>query len=382
MAPLDVAGAAFLLTAAVAFTVTVTRRVRAHGRFPWGWLAILAAALSLGAAVWSWPEHPRTVPPPPDVAPASSWTPPRHWAGMLPLVGPFFGEHREDLVGVGGDSRRLVILAIDGETLRERWSSAAGADEAGRTTQLTVVGQRVVWARGTRAIHVLDLATGSPLRTLRVAEHATALCPDPGDPTRALVVGEGGAHTSLDLETGAVSAAPGTARCLDLAEPVARPLRARDTVPAAPAGHELGAIRWAAPGDAVALAEGHLGVAFVVPRPGFPIDALLGFGVAEGDVRWSTPFDHPRVSAIDVDRGPVVVLLDRNTATHLAALDASTGALQWETPVGGPAEVFRLGPTRAYVMVESALLIFDRRMGRLVHTAGVTPRPAEDHSAE
>jgi hypothetical protein len=64
---------------------------------------------------------------------------------MLPVVGPFFGEGHEDFVGVAYDHghKRVTVVAVDGESFEVRWSSPAGADEHGRTTQLAVVGGRV-----------------------------------------------------------------------------------------------------------------------------------------------------------------------------------------------------------------------------------------------
>jgi hypothetical protein len=213
------------------------------------------------------------------------------------------------------------------------------------------------------------------MRTIRVDDGAAGLCPHPAEKGRVLYVGAHGLHASIDLEAGTAGADPGTSACPTKGEPSARLVTAPAGLPPAPVGTEFQKIHMSGGSRAWALAHANQGLAVAIRSVGFPIPSIVGFGLADRKVRWSTPLGQPgapspTVRALDADGGQVAVFLNGDKAARLAFLDVETGAVQWEAPVPCEAHAFMLGPERVYAMGKVQLHVFDRRSGRLLHSIG------------
>jgi hypothetical protein len=302
----------------------------------------------------------------------------------MPSVGPFFEDGREAMVGLWENGDTQEVVAID-DSFRVRWSIPVTKDGPRRRAEVAVVGERIAWARGTHVIHVLDLASGTQVRTVRGPEDTAALCPDPARAGKLLAIGAQGTRTSIDLDTGTVEDTSASLRCPDPSAPHGRALTAEAALPKPghgralpaavalpepPPGHELGPIRWAEVPGTIALADGAIGVAYVVKRPGFPMDDLLGFDVADGKVRWSEPLQHGLVLALDMRDPEVVLLHDVSGEVRVSAVGMRSGGLRWETRLPCRGTGLRVEYSRVFVLAGQALLVLDRSSGRIAHTVG------------
>ena len=285
----------------------------------------------------------------------------------------------EDFVGLyrvfdGGHT--LYVGGFDGATLARKWASEPlGTLSEGLTsTHAALVGSRVLVTDFRSRGHVIDVATGREVATIKLSDRARRLCPIPGS-QEVWVEVEDGKHVAVDLTS--ARATPSATRPPSCIADFVHPTCGFARAPCAPSTGD-------APGTRGIWTFGPDGglVTLGVKMPGTPTSVAFAAGgkgwvattAADPAIEMANPFDG---LGADLAGGLFVAahaLVEKGA--RLVALDVKTGERRWDVPIprsasGSPPRGLTATETRVYVPHWTWLDIFELKTGRVMGTVGM-----------
>jgi len=306
------------------------------------------------------------------------------WGGAPATLSPvkLDDDDVEDFVGVyrlldRSGTTTMYLGAFDGRTLSRRWHSAAlgSARDNGYHVRSAVAGGRVVVTDTSMVAHVLELASGKEVGSVKLTDHAQRVCSEPAGDHVWIKVADGH-NVVIDLQSVRASSAPAPMFC-SFKEAPACDGEPGACVDAYPAPQVSGFVA-----DRV-FHEGNLGVALGAKSPGTRAPMLAGFDVATSKVNWSVPVASAGISpsplwpAAQLANGSFYVVYALNTldGAMVARFDVATGKRVWEARLpranGTANEEIVVTPTRVYVPHWTWLDIFNLADGTHVGTVGM-----------
>lgn len=301
------------------------------------------------------------------------------------------GDSVEDFVGryvildlAGKTTQTLFVGGFSGATLERVWKAGpyGTLSEAAGATHFTVVGDRVAVADFRSILHVLDVATGKELQSVRLSDRARSVCAPSDGRKQVWVEVADRNHQVVDLDSGksvATAARPAWCRRSISRFYACAGTRAGCTDEASQAPTQAGF------GADLVLTEGSTGVATGYKSPGTPVPMAVGFDATRKAVTWTAtiPAD-PAASAgsphssADLADGRFFTTygLSGQQGSRLVSLDAKTGARRWDVAVprsesGSGVEGLAATATRVYVPHWTWIDVFEAGSGKLVGTVGM-----------
>ncbi|MDB4994263.1 MAG: hypothetical protein JWM74_1695, partial [Myxococcaceae bacterium] len=343
-------------------------------------------------------------------------------AGDPPVFADVNGDGTEDFIGTywkpeKGEKRTdhdIELGSFDGAAHTRIWKSGPfGRNaQAKGSTHFAVTGGKVVLTDYKAVAHILDLAKGKELTTVKLPDRARALCPIPGGSQMWIDV-LGDRSVMLDVAKGTVTPAPRPATCIDAnARLSCASYRGKATcLPAdlAPAVLGMRVDRALADGgdlvvfgttDGVSNATRSTTVGYGFSKdggmqpststtrvvPGQLLPNVSGVDPATRQVRWqiilgtgvattSTILAIPS-SVAELTHGRVYAQYElKSSDWRLASIDAKTGSVLWDIKVqgtkhGDEARSIVLSTSRAYLAHGDWLDIYDTKTGTVLGDFG------------
>lgn len=294
-----------------------------------------------------------------------------------PVVANVDGDGVEDFVGTyatRGDDYPIYLAAFSGATQKQLWRYGPLGKNSSEL-RYAAAGSTIVLTDITPKLHLLDATTGKEKSSLLLSDRTDEICTTVGANTIWIRTVDD-KQTSIDLTTGAASPAPrpetcpkpafdcdfhGIARCTE------------DSVAPAVEGFDPDYV----------LFEGTDAVALGSKSPGTAIPMAVGFDLKTKTVRWKknlvpnppSQWDS-RLHAAGLEQGRLVASYQQadGKAEHLTALDAKTGAPQWDVEVPhsdvSSGDAMTVSPNRVYFPHWTYLDVFDAKTGAHIATLG------------
>jgi len=270
-----------------------------------------------------------------------------------------------------GDKLYLAAIDADGASLLWKTGPLGTFSQGHQYTHFAVAGKQAAVSDYRGQLHVLELATGHTLRTLRLSDRADQLCPvGAGSSVWVEVINK--QNVDVNLATGLVTRnAPRPPGCVD-------EHKLHHSADGAPKvdGFKVDHV----------LRSGTLAVAAGEKTPGTPVPVAVGFDPATGSVRWHatipavdtsslhTAFYHlDKADVIAGDRYVVAYPTGEGNGMRLTAFDAMTGRRLWDEPMpSGHTDPSGLVATTNHILVGRwlALDVFRKSDGAHVGTVG------------
>lgn len=281
----------------------------------------------------------------------------------------------EAVVGrLRGPDDQLFVGAYDGATLELRWKAGPYGtySQAYKAIHFAVSGAHVVVSDAHSVLHLIDLETGKDARTVTLTDKVEVLCPRSADRMWVRQVDE--RTVDVDLTTGAVSAAPTAPPGCDASSTHGAEVKKRDLpkIPGFESKRELDA-----ESAVVLLGE---------KSPGTATPMLVGLDPKTLAIRWQEPLPSVDLATVRADSkngANAAVHHDRVIATygvgekswHVAAIDAKTGARQWDVVLRPIFAVDWLQgvtctDTRVYIVRMQTIDVLDAVTGKAIGTIG------------
>jgi hypothetical protein len=303
-------------------------------------------------------------------------------------VGPEPVEGFIGRVRTRGDDN-LWIVAFDGVKLGPVWKAGPFGtySEGYLATHVSVVAREVVVTDYRSSVHVFELASGRPLRTVKLTDRAKSMCAAPDGKARVWIEVADEKNVAVDTDSGTVTAAPRPAWC---AEAAASGSDCRGWLrrgPGRPGCKDPGLAPKVSGFEANnVLEDGDLAVALGKKRPGTALPMIVGFDPKTRAVRWQTALapgdqagvaESTTISIMDALAGGRFAAPYEVTSKgwHFAAFEARSGQRLWDVALQAVIGVdhpegFSLSAARLYVMRTSSLEIYDARTGAFLGTVG------------
>lgn len=292
----------------------------------------------------------------------------------------------EAIIGrLRGDDDQLFVGAFDGATLALRWKAGPyGTYAQGyQATHFAVSGAHVVVSDAHSVVHVLDLETGKDARTVTLTDKVDVICPRAAE--RVWISQVDKRTVDVDVTTGTTTDAPSApagcetspfghaALVAAMFGPGAGVTRDLPKIPGFKNSRELDA-------DSAVVLLGE-------KSPGTATPMIVGLDPNSLAVRWQEPvpsvdlatvrtggFDHGKNAAVHHDR-VIVTYGVGEKSWHVAAIDAKSGARQWDVVLRPIFAVDWLQgvtctDTRVYIVRMQTVDVLDATSGKAVGTIG------------
>lgn len=300
------------------------------------------------------------------------------------------GDSVEDFVGryvildLGGQTTQtLFVGGFSGATFARVWKAGpyGTLQEGLMGTHLAVAGDRVAVTDFRSTLHVLDVATGKELRSVRLSDRAQSVCAPADGRKQVWVEVVDRNHQIIDLDSGKAEAAARPAWCRSGGSLFHGCAGARascsEETKSAPKQPGFGADLVFTDGS-TAVATGH-------KEPGTRTPMVIGFDTTSKTVAWSTmvPADPASFGGLENSAGDLVAGrffttygLNDQKGSRLVSLDAKSGARRWDVAVprsesGSGVAGLTATSTRVYVPHWTWLDVFDAASGKHLGTVGV-----------
>lgn len=281
-----------------------------------------------------------------------------------------------------GSENPLHLAAIDGASGERLWMSESygtiSTHSAHVHTELAVQGNLVLVTDHRRTAHVLDLITGSELRTATLTDRAEWACADPESDRHVWIEVADDQHVRMDLTTAELTPAPKRpAYCppwherVDCRDYKGRLLCARDPDRIAIDGFYAEGV--------LAMGAERIAVGYKSPGTRLPMAAAYRKGAKKP--HWvrrlledpDAPVEEGAPAHYDAAGGRLVMHYEIGNEEHrLMALDTATGKTLWDVVLPGDGDRERdvravvASGTRVFVLSHEEILRVDAATGQIM----------------
>ena len=318
-----------------------------------------------------------------------------HWESrILPALARVNGDEVDDIISrytlYENERSNVYIGAFDGQSFKRLWKAGpfgdTSKDGASQHTHFVVTGSRVAVTDHATMVHILDLATGTEQRAVRLSDRATRGCAPPDGSDKAWIEVADEQNVSIDLTTGAIQPMERPEYCRKEVELTHSSRcwhqdfqRSRQALADCIAPSKLGKSKSFNPEYGL-KAEGKV-VALGHKQPGTRVPMVAGYdgtkpiwvrniaGDAQANVGEGTP------AVADMAFGHLIIQYQLDKSWRLISLDPATGNTQWDAPIpntdwADDSDLVLLSKTNVYLPNKQYLHIYDISNGNLLGTIG------------